>query len=102
QELPLDIYIMLDQSGSMLDTVAGGGTKWDAVTSALKSFLQQPGLGGISVGIQYFGVPPGGGGANCACPTGVCSMPGDVCFVGQCILCLSMSGGGDSCNAADY
>jgi hypothetical protein len=57
QQLPLDIFIMLDQSGSMLDTVAGGGTKWDAVTQALKSFVTQPGLGGISVGIQYFGLP---------------------------------------------
>ncbi len=102
QELPLDIYIMLDQSGSMLDTVAGGGTKWDAVTSALKSFLQQPGLGGISVGIQYFGVPPGGGGTNCACPTNVCTTPGDICLGGICFICATMSGGTDSCNAADY
>ena len=56
QESPLDLYIMLDQSGSMNETVNGGGTKWSAVTSALESFLTQPGLTGISVGLQYFGL----------------------------------------------
>jgi hypothetical protein len=82
----------------MLDTVAGGGTKWDAVTQALKSFVTQPGLGGISVGIQYFGLPPGGG--NCACNFDSDCPPGDSCdtFVNLCFSCEF----GDSCNAADY
>ena len=62
---PLDIYIMLDQSGSMDDTVSGGGTKWTAVTSALNSFLTQPGLTGFSVGLQYFGLETGGFGDSC-------------------------------------
>jgi von Willebrand factor type A domain len=53
---PLDLYIMLDQSGSMSQTVSGGGTKWAAVTSALSSFLTQSGLTGISIGLQYFGL----------------------------------------------
>ncbi len=53
---PLDLYIMLDQSGSMMQTVSGGGTKWAAVTGALSSFLTQPGLTGISIGLQYFGL----------------------------------------------
>lgn len=48
---PLDIYIMLDQSGSMeMDN------KWTNVTSALETFVQQPNLTGISVGLQYFGL----------------------------------------------
>ena len=58
---PLDIYIMLDKSASMDDKAGNGVTKWSAVTSALSHFVQQPGAGGISVGIQYFGLPPGGG-----------------------------------------
>ena len=37
EKVPLDMYVMLDQSGSMSDTVAGGGTKWTAVTGALTS-----------------------------------------------------------------
>src|SRR5262245_20350540 len=48
---PLDIYIMLDQSGSMSDPVPGG-TKWTAITAALNTFLQAPASAGISVGIQ--------------------------------------------------
>ncbi|HEY3254445.1 MAG TPA: hypothetical protein VGJ91_10865, partial [Polyangiaceae bacterium] len=58
QAIPLDMYIMLDQSGSMLDPIAGGGDKWQAVTSALSDFVQQPEAEGIGVGLQYFGQPP--------------------------------------------
>jgi hypothetical protein len=65
QQSPLDIYMMLDQSGSMTDTVSGGGTKWSAVTSALDAFLTQPGLTGFSVGLQYFGLQGGGFGDSC-------------------------------------
>ena len=61
QESALDLFIMLDQSGSMMDSVSGGGTKWSAVTGALNTFLGQPGLNGVSVGIQYFGLPDGTG-----------------------------------------
>jgi hypothetical protein len=53
----LDLYVMLDQSASMDDNVSGGGTKWAAVTGALQTFMGQPGLDGVSVGIGYFGVP---------------------------------------------
>ena len=53
QQLPLDIYIMLDQSGSMDDPVQGG-TKWTVIRNALAQFLSQPALTGVSVGLQYF------------------------------------------------
>jgi len=56
QLLPLDMYIMLDQSGSMSGAVPGG-TKWTAVTQALATFVTQPNLNGVSVGIQYFALP---------------------------------------------
>jgi hypothetical protein len=99
QLLPLDMFIMLDQSGSMSES-AGSGTKWTAVTGALQAFVTQPGLVGVSVGIQYFGLPPGGGG-GCGCTTDAdCLTPGDFCFIGQCILCSG--GGSDSCDPADY
>jgi hypothetical protein len=97
QQMPLDIFIMLDQSGSMDETVSGGSTKWDAVTGALKSFLTQPGLGGIAVGIQYFGLPPGG--QNCNCNTDSDCGSSDFCDFG---ICFSCEVGADSCNAADY
>ena len=43
----LDVYIMLDQSASMV------GPKWTGVTAAINAFVMQP-LTGVSVGIQYF------------------------------------------------
>jgi hypothetical protein len=60
--LPLDIYVMLDSSGSMLD-LASGATKWSAVSRALTAFVTDPGSAGIGVGLQFFpleapGVPP--------------------------------------------
>jgi hypothetical protein len=99
-QIPLDIYMMLDQSGSMDGGVAGGGTKWTSVTSALKTFVQQPNLDGVSVGLQYFGVPAGG--ATCSL---TCNSNTDCGSCGPCILGLCAGfggGGGDSCNAADY
>jgi hypothetical protein len=61
QKAALDLYVMLDQSGSMDESVSGGSTKWAAVTSALQTFMGQPGLDGVSVGIGYFGIPDASG-----------------------------------------
>jgi hypothetical protein len=47
----LNAYMMLDYSGSMM--MMG---KWTGVTSAINSFVQQA-PPGISVGMQYFGLP---------------------------------------------
>jgi hypothetical protein len=102
-KIPLDLYLMLDQSSSMSETVNGGGTKWTTVTSALGTFVQQPGLDGISVGMQYFGVPSGG--ATCSALT--CTIDAD-CGAAACGPCTSgvclgfFSSAGDSCTAADY
>jgi hypothetical protein len=52
--LPLDVYVMLDRSLSMNATTTTGNTKWEAITSALESFVSDPGSDGIGVGIQYF------------------------------------------------
>jgi hypothetical protein len=104
EETPLDLFIMLDQSGSMSDSVSGGGTKWTAVTGALNTFVHQPGLDGISVGIQYFGQPASGG----TCSTLFCQTDADcgASACGPCIAnaCIGAVGsiGGDSCTAADY
>lgn len=102
-KIPLDLFIMLDQSSSMSDSVSGGGTKWTTVTSALATFVQQPGLDGISVGMQYFGVPPGGG----TCSVLSCTIDADcgAAACGPCVanVCLGFfSSASDSCTAADY
>jgi len=51
QQQLLDAYMMLDYSQSM--TMDG---KWQGVTDAITSFVQQP-TTGISVGLQYFSQP---------------------------------------------
>jgi hypothetical protein len=102
QHLPLDIYIMLDQSGSMTDAV-GNGTKWTAVTGAIESFVSQTGLDGTAVGLQYFGLPASG----VACNVQTCTVDADCGdpSCGPCVAlfgCTNYGGAGDSCNAADY
>ncbi len=64
ERLPLDLYFMIDTSGSMLDATAQGMSKWDAVRAAMTSFVRDPQSAGIGVGLQYFpqfqpGVPEG-------------------------------------------
>ncbi|HKQ70882.1 MAG TPA: vWA domain-containing protein [Polyangiaceae bacterium] len=57
-KLPLDMYIMLDSSYSMLEPASvdagAGNTKWSAVTAALKAFVNDAASAGIGVGLQYF------------------------------------------------
>ncbi|HXK20771.1 MAG TPA: vWA domain-containing protein [Polyangiaceae bacterium] len=50
EQLPADLFILLDQSGSM--TIEGN--RWDPVTTALKAFIQSPTSSGLGVGLQYF------------------------------------------------
>jgi Mg-chelatase subunit ChlD len=52
--LPLDLYIMLDKSGSMT------GAKWTAVKGALNAFAADPTMESMGVGLQFF--PLGGAG----------------------------------------
>jgi len=69
QKSALDLYVMLDQSESMTDPVGTGGSdKWSSVTGALSTFLGQPGLDGVSIGIQYFGLPGANGNDSCNAP----------------------------------
>lgn len=102
EKVPLDIYIMLDQSGSMGDAVSGG-TKWQAVTSALTTFFNQPESASIGVGIQYF--PQAGNqqcnafmcqsDADCGAGCGPCQLAGPLG------ICTGF-GNTDSCLPLDY
>src|SRR5688500_12820532 len=40
--IPLDLFIMLDSSGSMDEGTGDGNTKWEAVTEALVAFFNDP------------------------------------------------------------
>ncbi len=48
--VPVDIYVLLDRSGSMTKT----NDLWTPVTEAILSFVQSPTLTGVGVGLQYF------------------------------------------------
>lgn len=54
ESVPLDIYVMFDTSGSMLNDV-GGMTRLQAIQRAAAEFLRDPASRGIGVGIGYFG-----------------------------------------------
>ena len=63
QRKPLDMYIMLDKSGSMAwningGTLSGGGnnpsSRWYQVKEALKEFASHPQSAGMGVGLGYF------------------------------------------------
>lgn len=55
-QIPLDMLILLDRSGSMY------GTNWDGATNALINFVNDPASDGINVGITYYPIdsPPDG------------------------------------------
>jgi hypothetical protein len=57
ESIPLDIYVMFDTSGSMLNDV-GGVTRLQAIQRAAEEFLRDPASRGIGVGIGYFGNQP--------------------------------------------
>jgi hypothetical protein len=100
---PLDIFVMLDQSGSMLQDAGNLLSRWQTVKQALTTFVQEPSTDGIGIGIQYFGLPqplvPGCYAISCATdadcsgcglchPAGVCQAPYNPDI--------------DSCDAFDY
>ena len=105
--VPLDLYLLLDASGSMVEKTGASGqgvSKWDAVTNALQAFFQDPKSAGLGVGLQYFPVRDPAAPASCTssnqcgafgpCLLKVCNnQPGlfacntnfDCGFNGQCI-----------------
>ena len=52
--VPLDMYIMLDVSSSMLEQTSLQISKWNAVKAALEAFLEDDASAGLGVGLQYF------------------------------------------------
>lgn len=50
----LDIFVMMDSSGSMAQETASGMTKAEAVTGALRGFVRAPESEGIGVALSFF------------------------------------------------
>jgi hypothetical protein len=82
EALPLDMYVLLDRSASMLDGTATGVSKWDAIRSALESFVTDPASAGLSVGLQYF--PLMKDGVPSTCTTHAACGQGGPCFITAC------------------
>jgi hypothetical protein len=90
ERLPLDMYFLLDTSGSMGEQVQGG-SKWQVVSQALIGFLQDPTNSDIGAGVGYFPLN-----APTSCMAGQ-----DGCFCIPIInICFSLVGG--ACNVPDY
>ena len=62
---PLDLFFMIDTSGSMDDLVAAGQSKWSAVVGAMTAFVNDTASSGLGVGLQYFPLPASGVPAAC-------------------------------------
>jgi hypothetical protein len=90
QRVPVDMYLLVDSSGSMAEPV-GGGTKWDVVSTALTAFLNDPRNEGTGVGLGYF---PATGQATCKQGDAGCLC---IPFTN---ICFSLVGG--SCAVSDY
>ncbi len=60
EAVPLDLYLMFDQSGSMSTKVdkETGATRMDIVRTAVEAFLKDDESVGLGVGIGYFGHQP--------------------------------------------
>lgn len=104
ERLPLDIYVLLDQSGSMKDS------KWASAKAAIKAFVTNKASEGVGVGIQYFPLPdPGTGYETCLAKCTDCTCAKTCGCSGGCSIVTSggvtkvgCSAGGTSCRAADY
>ncbi len=102
--IPLDIFVMLDQSGSMTQDAGNGMSRWATIQNAFTSFVQQANAKGIGIGIQYFGQPDP---SVHGCAQQTCTVDTD-CMMG-CTTCMpnglcesSYNPDVDSCEGIDY
>jgi hypothetical protein len=92
ERLPLDIYFLVDKSGSM-----DQNNKWQSVSSSLVAFLNDPANADIGAGIGYFpltipGINP------------FCTVDADCASYGPCVGGVDIGGGSHlfgNCQGAD-
>ena len=89
ETIGLDMFVMLDISGSMLDVLpqalldATPTTKWDAVRQSLEAFVSAPETTDIGIGLQYF--PQNNDGVPLGCATNEECGPGGPCTNSLCV-----------------
>jgi hypothetical protein len=54
EDLPIDMFIMLDHSTSMTEMLPNGKTRWANVTEAINAYLTNGAPQTLRVGLQYF------------------------------------------------
>ncbi|MFO0568281.1 MAG: vWA domain-containing protein [Polyangiaceae bacterium] len=95
--VPVDLFIMLDKSGSM---DSGQNNTWVPVTNAISQFVDLPGLSKLGMGLGLFPSPPATPAAK-----GACASNNDCGFY-ECTPIFNTCSGAlspnDSCVATDY
>jgi hypothetical protein len=96
----VDMFILMDQSGSMQDgfsSTATTPTKYQGAAGAIDAFTAEAASAKMSFALGFWPVP-GAGTPPPTCMTNADCGPGGTCFGGTCLA----GTGGDSCVAADY
>lgn len=89
KQLPLDLYFMLDSSGSMSDLAGAQQSKWSDVVTAMTAFVKDSASAGIGVGLQYFPLTQSGVPASCT-SSAQCGNAGP-CLLNACDFSAFMS-----------
>jgi hypothetical protein len=83
ETLPVDMYVLLDRSSSMLDSTGTTGvSKWSAINTALESFVKDPDSAGLGIGLQYF--PLFKPNVPATCTSNAACGAGGPCFLQAC------------------
>lgn len=101
EPFPLDMYVMMDQSGSMkgpIDINPFGPTQWDAVKSAFVGFLNGTSPEGMSMGIQYFPLALKPWSTLPQCSNGSCGSGASCLSTETGNYCLSTCGSDANCD----
>ena len=91
---PLDLFFMLDTSGSMNDLVADGQSKWSQISAAVSAFASDPASAGLGMGVQYFPLDAAGVPSSC-------SRDSQCGSAGPCVARICDDGSGDACQSDD-
>jgi hypothetical protein len=104
---PLDVFLMIDSSGSMDFKTAEGISKWSAMRQALGAFLVDPASKGLGVGVAFFPILDPSVPQNCT-TDGDCGKQGACEIIRACLPtatdlcetdadCVALGQAGDSC-----
>jgi hypothetical protein len=80
--LPLDLFFLLDTSLSMDDLVTAQTTKWQAVTAAIQTFINDSASAGLGVGLSYF--PKSAPGVPSSCTSSTDCGAAGPCYIKTC------------------